>query len=60
EKEIPLELQIQNNGSYLEIFSFYRRHFNFNNSQSNQYIRTTAGRVIMNKAIQEIKQHCLL
>ncbi len=54
EKEKPLEIQIQKNGSFLEIFSQYRRHFTFKNKKTNQYIRTTIGRVLLNQTIKKI------
>jgi DNA-directed RNA polymerase subunit beta' len=53
ENEKPIELQIQSTGSFMELYSSYRRHFDFKLNQQNQYILTTAGRVIMNKIIQE-------
>lgn len=54
EKEKPIEIQVQKNGSFMEIFSQYRRHFDFQSCQTNQYIRTTIGRVVMNQTIQNI------
>lgn len=54
EKEKPIEIQIESNGKFLEIFSSYRRQFNSLLQQENQYIRTTVGRVIMNTQIQQI------
>lgn len=53
EKEKPIEIQIQANGKFTEIYSSYRRQFNKLVQQENQYIRTTIGRIIMNKKIQE-------
>jgi DNA-directed RNA polymerase subunit beta' len=53
EKEKPIEIQIQSNGIFMEIYSSYRRQFDFSVNLKNQYIRTTLGRVIMNKQIQE-------
>lgn len=54
DKEKPIEIQIQTTGSFMEIFPLYRRHINSKNIQLNQYIRTTPGRVVINKAIQDI------
>jgi DNA-directed RNA polymerase subunit beta' len=54
EKEKPIEIQIQSNGKYIEIYSSYRRNFDSLLNKQNQYIRTTLGRVIMNKQIQDI------
>lgn len=54
EKEKPLELQIESTGTFIEIYSSYQRQFDFSSNQKNQYIRTSLGRVIMNKNIQEI------
>jgi len=53
ETEKPIEIQIQSNGKFMEIYSSYRRQFDFSVNLKNQYIRTTLGRVIMNKQIQE-------
>jgi DNA-directed RNA polymerase subunit beta' len=53
EKEKPIEFQIQRNGSMNEIYSSYRRQSHFSLKLQSQYIRTTIGRVIMNKKIQE-------
>ena len=47
------EFQIQKNGSMNEIYSSYRRQYHFSLKLQSQYIRTTIGRVIMNKKIQE-------
>jgi DNA-directed RNA polymerase subunit beta' len=53
EKEKPIEIQLQSIGSFLEIYSSYRRHYDYLINLKNQYIQTTIGRIIMNKNLHE-------
>lgn len=53
ERENPIELQINQNGKYTEIFTSYRKQLGIQLNLEIQYIRTTVGRVLLNKKIEE-------
>lgn len=49
EQEKPLEIQISSLGPFTEIYTQYRRNFSFDLKEKYKYIRTTPGRVLLNK-----------
>jgi DNA-directed RNA polymerase subunit beta' len=57
ERENPIEFQINRNGKYTEIFPSYRRQLGIQLNLEIQYIRTTVGRVLLNKKIEETISH---
>jgi len=49
--EKPVQLRIDCYGNSTQIYSMYWRNLNKQDNQISQFIRTTAGRVILNKAV---------
>nr|AIT94608.1 beta' subunit of RNA polymerase [Chlorosarcina brevispinosa] len=49
----PLEMQIDSNGNLLKIYSKHQQHFESNQNKKSQFIRTTPGRILLNKLLLE-------
>ncbi len=49
----PLEIQIDSNGNLLKIYLKHQQHFESNQNKKSQFIRTTTGRILLNKLISE-------
>nr|YP_009105098.1 beta' subunit of RNA polymerase [Edaphochlorella mirabilis]AIT93775.1 beta' subunit of RNA polymerase [Edaphochlorella mirabilis] len=50
-REKPLEIRVDVFGNTIQIYSKCQRHFNKTSKQNSQFIRTTAGRVLVNQTI---------
>lgn len=51
EQEKPIEIQVSRLGSFIEIYSQYKRDFSFSLKEKYKYLRTTTGRVLFNKSL---------